>query len=42
MEAIYQGIYTYITAKGLAGKEELGLVFHPFSRTLHPMRMMLA
>ena len=22
--------------------EELGLVFHPFSRTLHPMRMMLA
>ena len=36
MEAIYE------IARGLAEKEELGLVFHPFSRTLHPMRMMLA
>ena len=35
---------TYIdgTNRGLIGKEESGLVFHPFSRTLHPMRMMLA
>ena len=27
---------------GVVTLEELGLVFHPFSRTLHPMRMMLA
>ena len=27
---------------GVVSLEELGLVFHPFSRTLHPMRMMLA
>ena len=27
---------------GVVTLEELGLVSHPFSRTLHPMRMMLA
>jgi predicted aspartyl protease len=27
---------------GVVTLEELGLVFNPFSRTLHPMRMMLA
>ncbi len=27
---------------GVVTLEELGLLFHPFSRTLHPMRMMLA
>ncbi len=27
---------------GVVTLEILGLVFHPFSRTLHPMRMMLA
>jgi len=27
---------------GVVTFEELGLVFHPFSRTLQPMRMMLA
>ena len=27
---------------GVVTLEELGLIFHPFSRTLHPMRMMLA
>lgn len=27
---------------GVVTLEELGLVFHPFSRTLHPMRMLLA
>ena len=27
---------------GAVTLEELGLLFHPFSRTLHPMRMMLA
>jgi clan AA aspartic protease len=26
---------------GVVTLEELGLIFHPFSRTLHPMRMML-
>ncbi len=27
---------------GVVTLEELGLLFHPFSRTLHPMRAMLA
>ena len=27
---------------GVVTLEELGLVFNPFNRTLHPMRMMLA
>ena len=27
---------------GVVTLEELGLLFHPFSRTLHPMRLMLA
>ena len=27
---------------GVVTLEILGLIFHPFSRTLHPMRMMLA
>ena len=27
---------------GVVTLEELGLLFHPFSRTLHPMRSMLA
>ena len=30
------------TLPGVVTLEELGLVFHPFNRTLHPMRMMLA